>query len=641
MGYGAMNRAASLGFVLLLGVVSATPAAFGQETFFINFDSGLPGNGEPFSTMGSNWDGGFVGTQSVTAWYASGVQSFHVTADVANITFDAPVDRVEFFYVHDVTFFPPGTATAFDGADNAIGSVDSNNATGFGAPENFVTIDPVEPIARIEVTGGIIDNFEFTTLAVAEGEGETEGEDVTPIADPFPNDAGLSSVRVELVTVADGLVSPLGALFPDDGTGRMFVYDQAGIIWDVASPGDADILLDVQDRLVPFNFFDERGLLGAALHPDFASNGFLYTHTSEPVSGAADFTYPNSDTVPPDHQAVIARWTVSSKGTSVGGRTELLRVDQPQANHNGGTMRFGPDGFLYIALGDGGGADDEAAGHSPGGNGQDTSNVFGTLLRIDVDQLAGNPLSANGQYAIPADNPFVGTAGVDEIFAYGLRNPFSFSFDSESGLLYLGDVGQNAIEEINIIEIGGNYGWPIKEGSFLFDMNGEEPGFVFRQEEAAGPIDPIAEYDHDDGLSAIGGFVHRNPASELSGRYLFGDFSIGFGSANGQLYTLGAQDRVERILPGFPPAALGRFVKGFAQDLAGNVYVCTSDDFAPTGTSGQVHQLVALGEGAIEVPLTSPVAVVFMALLLACGVAVASWYGTRSDAPPTENGDTH
>jgi glucose/arabinose dehydrogenase len=195
---------------------------------------------------------------------------------------------------------------------------------------------------------------------------------------------------------------------------------------------------------------------------------------------------------------VVAEWTVDPADPNVVdllSRRELLRIDEPQSNHNGGDMHFGPDGMMYIALGDGGAADDQGAGHSSEGNAQDLNNVLGKILRIDVDGTN----SANGKYGVPADNPFVGKPGVDEIFAYGFRNPYRFSFDRVTGKLYVGDVGQNDVEEIDIVSSGGNYGWRLKKGSFFFDPNADAAGFTTTLPVAPVPrdvIEPIAEYDH-------------------------------------------------------------------------------------------------------------------------------------------------
>jgi glucose/arabinose dehydrogenase len=279
--------------------------------------------------------------------------------------------------------------------------------------------------------------------------------------------------------------------------------------------------------------FDERGLLGLAFHPDYATNGKLYTFTSEPVTGPADFTVadlPPLDAEDLRHQSVVAEWQVSIADPDVvdpGSRRELLRIDNPQFNHNAGMLNFGPGGNLFIAIGDGGAANDDAPGHGLQGNGQNPANVLGTILRIDVD---GNN-SANGEYGIPVAAPFstlttdpTGTIP-DEIFAYGFRNPYRFNFDSETGALIVGDVGQDNIEEVDIVTAGGNFGWRFKEGSFAFDFT---DGSVSNDLTGIPPglNDPVLEYDHDEGISVIGGFVYRGSAiPELVGNYVFGDFT--------------------------------------------------------------------------------------------------------------------
>ena len=247
--------------------------------------------------------------------------------------------------------------------------------------------------------------------------------------------------------------------------------------------------------------------------------------------------------------------------------------------------------MLYISLGDGGAADDQGAGHVPVGNGQDPSNVLGTVLRIDPTGTN----SANGNYGVPNDNPFVGVAGfVDEIWAYGLRNPFRFTFDigttlnPGSGALLLADVGQNDIQEIDVINKGGNFGWPCREGSFFFDMNGAGGGFVTDIPPHIVPpglIDPIAQYDHDEGIAIIGGFVYRGtkiPA--LSGRYVCGEFAVTFAN-DGRLFHLDANDAVVEF-PLVGQAAMGRFVLGFGQDRDGEIYVLVNSTGIPFADGG-------------------------------------------------------
>ena len=291
----------------------------------------------------------------------------------------------------------------------------------------------------------------------------------TVIANPVPGPVVKSGLGVELQTVADGMASPLSMACPDDGSGRMFVYDQAGLVWVVAPAGALPApLLDVRSRLVLAANYDERGLLGFATHPDFANHPLVYTFTSESNAAAADFPAQMPVGKIPDHQSVISEWRIDAANTNrvdPASRREVLRLDKPQSNHNGGTMRFGPDGLLYVTLGDGGQANDAGDGHSPGGNAQNLMCILGKMIRIDVDGRN----SANGQYGLPAGNPFDGVSGLKEIYAFGLRNPFSFGFDRQTGQILLADVGQNKVEEVDIIVKGGNYGWNLKEGTFWFD----------------------------------------------------------------------------------------------------------------------------------------------------------------------------
>ncbi len=418
-----------------------------------------------------------------------------------------------------------------------------------------------------------------------------------PIANPIADRILKGDITVELRTIADGMVSPLGMAVPDDGSGRMFVYDQVGFVWVVTAAGRSPIpLLDLRSRLMNISgTYDERGLLGLAVHTNFAQTPLIYTYTSEPSNGMADFTTPLPVGATNNHQSVIAEWRLNPSTTNqvdLATRREILRIDEPQSNHNGGTMRFGPDGLLYVSLGDGGAADDQGNGHTvPDGNGQDTNNILGSVIRIDVD----GSNSANGKYGVPLDNPFVGKPGVDEIFAYGLRNPFSFSFDRTSGALYLGDVGQNKVEEIDIIQKGGNYGWNIKEGTFFFDPNGAGGGFVTTVPVRPVPpdlIDPIAQYDHDDGTAVIGGNVYRGThIAGLAGRYVFGDWGI-FGSPSGRLYYLDASATVKELRLGLDDRALGAYLKGFGEDAAGELYVFTSKPQGPSGLGGTMMKIV-------------------------------------------------
>jgi glucose/arabinose dehydrogenase len=419
----------------------------------------------------------------------------------------------------------------------------------------------------------------------------------TKLEDPIPAPLPTSPVTVTLRPLLQGLVSPVAAALAPGEPGNLYVVDQVGVVWRTAVGPSATqknaraLFLDVRDRLVRLGNRDERGLLGLAFHPDYARNGRLYTYTSEPAGPAPDFsTQPPG--VAPNHQSVLTEWRASGGMVDAASARVLMRIDQPQSNHNAGALAFGPDQLLYIALGDGGAGDDQGPGHAPEGNGQSLApgNVLGKILRIDP--LGNN--AANGAYGIPADNPFVGRAGADEIYARGLRNPFRMAFGPD-GTLWAGDVGQGAIEEVNHIVAGGNYGWPVKEGSFLFDANGTGPGFVYAHSPnvPAGLIDPVAEYDPADGVAApvarqavIGGYVYTGASiAALRGQYVFADY-IG-SSGSGTLLTLGTRNEVQKLVAQ-RREPLGLAVLGMAQDAAGELYVLASAGGTLTGTSGVV-----------------------------------------------------
>ncbi|MCB9846537.1 MAG: PQQ-dependent sugar dehydrogenase [Phycisphaeraceae bacterium] len=443
-----------------------------------------------------------------------------------------------------------------------------------------------------------------------------------PLDDPIPDPIVKGTIAIELELVADGLAAPNLVTHAGDGSGRKFIVDQAGTV-RVLNAADTLLptpFLDVSGRLVslgvfgsqdPFTDFDERGLLGLAFHPDFgrpgtAGFGRFYTYTSEPSDGAADFTVP----IPPDrqfnHQAVVSEWRVDQSDPNradPNSRRELMRIDEPQFNHNAGMIAFGPDGHLYIGLGDGGGADDTdgqdffgepIVGHGPDGNGQNTDNVLGDILRIDP---LGNG-SPNGQYGIPVDNPFVGVPGVDEIYASGFRNPFRFSFDRTTGDLWVGDVGQNDIEEVDRVSLGGNFGWKLKEGTFKFNDNGDLEGFVEEDDGSLPPglIDPIGQYDHDEGISTIGGFIYRGSAiPELVGMYVFGDFSRAFFAPQGRLFAMDpVTGTITELVLGLDDRELGLFIKGFGEDENGELYLEAGVNLGPFGDFGQVFRIVSV-----------------------------------------------
>ncbi len=293
--------------------------------------------------------------------------------------------------------------------------------------------------------------------------------------------------------VVGGLVNPIGLEHAQDGSGRLFIIEQDGriLIWKDDTLLDAPFL-DIRDRVGSRG--SEQGLLGLAFHPRYAENGYLYVN----------YTDTNGDT----H---IARFTVSEGNPDQADPTTektLMVVSQPFGNHNGGVVVFGPDGYLYLGLGDGG------SGGDPQGNAQSTQTLLGKILRIDVD--SGDP------YGIPPDNPFAGEGGLPEIWAYGLRNPWRISFDRLIGDLYIGDVGQNQWEEIDFLssgaQPGANFGWDYREGFHPFE--GAYQGNDL--------IDPLIEYDHSQGCSVTGGVVYRGINLQAwQGVYIYGDYCSG------------------------------------------------------------------------------------------------------------------
>lgn len=291
----------------------------------------------------------------------------------------------------------------------------------------------------------------------------------------------------------------------------------------------------------------------------------------------------------------------------------ILEENHPEFNHNGGTIAFGPDGYLYISIGDGGNKDDVGPGHvddwykiNDGGNGQDvTHNLLGNILRIDVNSQTGDKA-----YRIPSDNPFRNTAGKGEIFAYGFRNPYRFSFDQGGNhWLYAGDAGQSLFEEIDIVKKGGNYGWNVKEGTHCFstDNDLQERMGCPNQDSAGHPlIDPVIEVvnysNPNKGLkpstiAIVGGNVYRGQTIPfLSGKYIFGFLSADDENPEGKLMlakpsTFGMWSFEQLQLKSFPDN-LGQWLKGFGQGLDGEIYVTTSGQLGPQGNTGKVYKLV-------------------------------------------------
>lgn len=404
-----------------------------------------------------------------------------------------------------------------------------------------------------------------------------------------------TSIGLELV--AEGMTSPIDLAQPADDSGRLLVADQVGTIHVIDSSGQLleEPFLDIQDRIVDISEqYDERGLLGLALHPDFANNGRFFVYYSAPLS----------DDAPDDwnHTSILSEFTVSADNSNqadVSSERVLMTVDQPQLNHNGGDIAFGPDGYLYVPLGDGGAADDVAVGHTEGlGNGQDLSKLLGKILRIDVD--SGDP------YDIPQDNPFLDNENApDEIWAYGFRNPWRLSFDDEYGL-FVADLGQNVWEEVHIVNAGENYGWNIMEGTHCF--NPDEPDHNPLECEETGAngeelVEPIIEYNHQVGISIIGGYVYRGEAMPegLQGTYVFADWSTSFGAPESHIFVATPPaDNVEDAMwkmqtfdiTNSGADTLDRYILSLGVDNSGELYILTTDNAGPMGNTGRVWRIV-------------------------------------------------
>lgn len=413
-------------------------------------------------------------------------------------------------------------------------------------------------------------------------------------------------LNVKLEPVVEGLVSPL-TLHAPAGDSRLFVIEQTGQV-RIIQDGELvdEPFIDLSDRMVELSAsYDERGLLGLAFHPDYADNGLFYVHYSAPLRDGAPAEW--------NHTAHVSEFQVSADDPNLADPDSeriLLQVDQPQMNHDGGALAFGADGYLYIALGDGGAANDVADGHPPLGNGQDVSTLLGSLLRIDVN--SGDP------YAIPEDNPLVGVSleaeagfsGAEaqpEIYLWGLRNPYRFSFDRETGDLWIPDVGQNLFEEVNVVNGPANLGWNLKEGTHAFDPDnaGEVPEF---EAATTGPmgeelVDPIFEYtrssvDPEDfiGITVIAGYVYRGEAfPELQGHYVFGDWGQSFSEASGTFIVGHPQVADDGTVTGLElehVERLDEFIMGFGEGADGEIYMLTSAITGPDGSTGKVYRVV-------------------------------------------------
>lgn len=342
--------------------------------------------------------------------------------------------------------------------------------------------------------------------------------------------------------------NPVFLTHPPDDTNRIAVVEKEGrisIFENTPNVTATSTLLDIQSQVSSAG--REEGLLGLAFHPEYSTNGYFYVYYS-----AAN-----------PRRSIISRFTLTSESNTADAASEeiILEVPQPYPNHNGGMIEFGPDGYLYIALGDGGSSGD------PMSSSQNTVTLLGSILRIDVDNATGDR-----KYGIPEDNPFASSPDGPqdprpEIFAYGLRNPWRFSFDRETGELWVADVGQNAWEEINVVTLGGNYGWNTLEGTHCFSPSSTC--------DRSGTILPIIEYDHLGRCSVTGGYVYRSSVlPELIGTYIYADF------CSGEVWGLRTDRRDET------PTLISvnqRSIASFGQDSERNLYTLS--------LGGQVHRI--------------------------------------------------
>jgi len=357
---------------------------------------------------------------------------------------------------------------------------------------------------------------------------------------------------LSLEEFASGLSQPVGIKHAGDASGRVFILEQSGLI-KVVKNGTINPVPFLDLTGVIDNTANEQGLLGLAFHPDYVNNGYFYVNYTRDPGPGNDLT-------------TIARYQVSVGNPDIAdtGETKILEIQQDAGNHNGGDMHFGPDGFLYIGMGDGGGSNDQF------GHAQDISSLKGKMLRIDVDgaPVGGDDLCGSIQnYGIPASNPFVDIEGCDEIWSYGLRNPWRFSFDRQTGEIYIGDVGQNTWEEINLEPAatgGRNYGWSCREGQHDFTNGNECIG--------VSPTDPIIEYSHNPHCSITGGYVYRGPGHLFDGYYFYGDYCS-------DVVWLAIEGDAGFSSIEWPLAAPTlNSISSFGEDEEGNLYIADRND---------------------------------------------------------------
>ncbi|WP_338740998.1 PQQ-dependent sugar dehydrogenase [Haloplanus salilacus] len=439
--------------------------------------------------------------------------------------------------------------------------------------------------------GGIL----LTALAGCGSDGGTtptatdDGPTDTPVRSP-------DSAGVGTTPVATGFTAPTDVAMPA-GIDRRYVADQPGQVYR----GDRERpVLDLSDRIVALEEEGEtRGLLGMATHPEFAATGRLFVRYSGPAGESTPAGY--------SHTSVLSEVRLDPETDEVGEERLLLAVPQPQSNHNGGALGFGPDDRLYVGIGDGGGGGDVGRGHAEdwyertrGGNGQDlTTNLLGSVLRVDVDAdpsaTAGTVSEWGDGYAVPADNPLVGRRGFDEQWAWGFRDPRDLSVDGE--VLLVADAGGSRYEEVNRVTRGGNYGWNVHEATHCFDPSAptDEPtGCPSHTLSGERLRDPVVEYPHPGraatdtptGVAVVGGYRYRGSIDPLDGRYVFADRR-----ADGRLFVADPTADGRWPLSTVAVRDVGRIVRGFGRDPDGRLYVLSSERSEPTGTTGALHRL--------------------------------------------------
>ncbi len=416
-------------------------------------------------------------------------------------------------------------------------------------------IRPYRVLGVLVVLGGLTS----TWLSVSAAD---DARTTINLADP-PAHLDTSAMPVEIVDAYPSLrVSrPIVVTGAGDQSGRLFIASQTGELYFI-DESDTEVeeptpFMDLNEAVSYKDRENEEGLLGWAFHPNFKTNGKFYVYYT---------------TTQRPHVSVISQFNVKADDPNQGDPTsevELMRIQQPFWNHNGGTLVFGPDGYLYIGLGDGGKAND------PLKSGQDLSKLLGSILRIDVNQASGDKA-----YSIPTDNPLVGQQGVwPEIYAWGLRNVWRMAFDPATGDLWAGDVGQNEWEEVDVIRKGGNYGWSLREGSHSFTLGGGK---------GSGPradlIEPLVEYPHTDdwGKSVTGGAVYRGKATPmLDGYYLYGDY------VSGKVWALKWDREANKVTENREIAWQNLPVFTFGQTDSGEVLMTTQSG------GGRIYRFVA------------------------------------------------